>query len=177
MPRPRVRHGGTATAENYSRTARSSNGPPQDHFDAVVGTEAVRAEMFRLPREIHRRFDERDVHGASASLVALFDILSSSSSRLRGSFPLAVALASSSPARAVDGEEGGGGGSVTGMGSIAPPSSRNNNDALLETQMKMVYLHVVGIMSPCGRFRCACACRWQIDGVPKIFELSKVTAC
>ena len=142
MPRPRVRHGGTATAENYSRTARSSNGPPQDHFGAVVGTEAVRAEMFRLPREIHRRFDKRDVHGASASLVTLFDILSSSSSRLRGSFPLAVALASSSPARAVDGEEGGGGGSVTGMGSIAPPSSRNNNDALLETQMKMVYLHV-----------------------------------
>ena len=36
---------------------------------------AVRGELSRLPRDVHRCLDEKDVHGAASSLIALFDII------------------------------------------------------------------------------------------------------
>ncbi|KAL7534681.1 hypothetical protein ACHAXR_006032, partial [Thalassiosira sp. AJA248-18] len=101
---------------------------PQDRDDFTTASgsnslAAVRGEISRLPRDIHRCLDENNVHGAAAALIALFDIIASRSKY----FPLATALSS-------------------GKNNIGIPTKNNNatpnNPPLLETQMKMVYLHV-----------------------------------
>ncbi|KAL7470139.1 hypothetical protein ACHAXS_010373 [Conticribra weissflogii] len=79
----------------------------------------IRRELARLPREIHRCLDENHVHGAAAALISLFSVIASRSDR----YPLATALSASN-----------GGGNSNGANANNPP--------LLETQMKMVYLHV-----------------------------------
>lgn len=82
----------------------------------------IRRELSRLPREIHRYLDENHVHSAAAALISLFSMIASRSDR----YPLATALAASR-----------GGGSDDGNG-----RAKARNPPLLETQMKMVYLHV-----------------------------------
>mmetsp|Transcript_13646 Transcript_13646/g.27743 ORF Transcript_13646/g.27743 Transcript_13646/m.27743 type:complete len:1112 (-) Transcript_13646:31-3366(-) len=76
---------------------------------------AVRSELSRLPREIHRCLDDKNVHGAAAALISLFEVISSRSK----SYPLANLLS----------------------GSKQIPDNIANSP-LLETQMRMVYLHV-----------------------------------
>jgi len=76
---------------------------------------AVRSELSRLPREIHRCLDDKNVHGAAAALISLFEVISSRSK----SYPLANLLS----------------------GSEQIPDNITNSP-LLETQMRMVYLHV-----------------------------------
>ena len=76
---------------------------------------AVRSELSRLPREIHRCLDDKNVHGAAAALTSLFELISSRSTP----YPLANLL--------------------SGNNQI---SDNITNSPLLETQMRMVYLHV-----------------------------------
>ena len=76
---------------------------------------AVRSDLSRLPREIHRCLDDKNVHGAAAALISLFEVISSRSK----SYPLANLLS----------------------GSKQSPDNITNSP-LLETQMRMVYLHV-----------------------------------
>ena len=52
---------------------------------------AVRSELSRLPREIHRCLDDKNVHGAAAALISLFEVISSRSK----SYPLANLLSGS----------------------------------------------------------------------------------
>jgi len=76
---------------------------------------AVRCELSRLPREIHRCLDDKNVHGAAAALISLFEVIASRSK----SYPLANLLSQSKQF----------------------PNDITNSP-LLETQMRMIYLHV-----------------------------------
>lgn len=100
----------------------SKKSSPQDVVDGAsdgsTSLVAVRAEISRLPRDIHQCLDSNDVHGAAAALIALFDIIASRS----GNFPLATAL--------------------SGGNKEATLQKNTKNPPVLETQMKMVYLHV-----------------------------------
>eukprot|EP00581_Thalassiosira_minuscula_P016963 CAMPEP_0183712928 /NCGR_PEP_ID=MMETSP0737-20130205/7962_1 /TAXON_ID=385413 /ORGANISM="Thalassiosira miniscula, Strain CCMP1093" /LENGTH=1198 /DNA_ID=CAMNT_0025941665 /DNA_START=8 /DNA_END=3601 /DNA_ORIENTATION=+ len=109
-------------------TAAASGGEgetssPQDRTDsaAAQSLEAVRAEISRLPRDVHRRLDENDVHGAAATIISLFDIIAARSD----SFPLATALSS-----------------LQSKDAASSNDEKKRSPPLLETQMKMVYLHV-----------------------------------
>ena len=76
---------------------------------------AVRCELSRLPREIHRCLDDKNVHGAAAALISLFEVIASRSK----SYPLANLLSGSKQIQ-----------------------ENITNSPILETQMRMVYLHV-----------------------------------
>ena len=76
---------------------------------------AVRCELSRLPREIHRCLDDKNVHGAAAALISLFEVIASRSK----SYPLANLLSGSKQIQ-----------------------DNITNSPILETQMRMVYLHV-----------------------------------
>ena len=101
-----------------------------------ISVDRVRDQLSKLPRTIHCCLDVNNVHGAAASLIELFDIISSSHSQQsngnseeekRGDpYPLATALSSSSSCK--EGE---------GRNSIMIPTN-----PLLNVQMKMIYLHV-----------------------------------
>jgi hypothetical protein len=92
---------------------------------------AARLQIAKLQREIHRCLDQNDVHGAAVSLIALFDIIAGWTAGEGGDgrhyYPLATALSSVTAGRS----------SSTTKPPPPPPPS-----AILETQMKMVYLHV-----------------------------------
>jgi len=120
-------------SENSSETAMSRDvgkTSPQDREDpSSIGSslEVVRGEISRLPRDVHRCLDEDNVHGAAATLIELFGIIASRSD----SFPLATALSSSR-----------GGKKDTASSEKNSNNSNNKHQQMLETQMKMVYLHM-----------------------------------
>jgi len=130
----------TASVGEDGRDGDTSS--PQNREDDSTTTNsgsslaAVRGEISRLPRDIHRCLDENNVHGAAATLIALFDIIASRSK----SFPLAMAVSSSCGSSRRQSQEG-----VVENKNASTNSNDNNNNnnpPLLETQMKMVYLHV-----------------------------------
>eukprot|EP00574_Skeletonema_japonicum_P004726 CAMPEP_0201724658 /NCGR_PEP_ID=MMETSP0593-20130828/8345_1 /ASSEMBLY_ACC=CAM_ASM_000672 /TAXON_ID=267983 /ORGANISM="Skeletonema japonicum, Strain CCMP2506" /LENGTH=1117 /DNA_ID=CAMNT_0048215959 /DNA_START=28 /DNA_END=3381 /DNA_ORIENTATION=+ len=103
--------GGSADTLNPGESPSKIEGKDEDESSLV----AVRSELSRLPREIHRCLDDKNVHGAAAALISLFEVISSRSK----SYPLANLLS----------------------GSKEIPDNITNSP-LLETQMRMVYLHV-----------------------------------
>lgn len=118
------------SSESAGGRDESSSSKEEDGAPPTANLAAVRGEISRLPRDIHRCLDENNVHGAAASLIALFDTIASRSK----SFPLANALSSGK----YNGED---------IISKADDGAKTNkghttNPPLLETQMKMVYLHV-----------------------------------
>ncbi|KAL7433652.1 hypothetical protein ACHAXH_007177 [Discostella pseudostelligera] len=142
--------GGDDSNDNEDKSSRklfANDDHPAPDNDEMGNLVAIRGELSRLPRDIHRCLDNNDVHGAASSLIALFDIIvaccncgsgsrrgdtgeggstsDSSSGSSLSSFPLAIALASSS-------------GPV-----LRRDTTRDNNALLLlDMQIKMVYLHV-----------------------------------
>lgn len=112
---------------------KSSSSQVQDDKQSETATSSaiIRDELSRLPRDIHRCLDEHNVHGAAASLISLFDIIAASQQqsivgdKSEDPFPLAIALSSCKK-----------------KGGERKEGSDTQNMALLETQMKMIYLHV-----------------------------------
>lgn len=110
----------TRSSSGSSEKSRLTESAHQNEAttDEIEGSlVAVRSELSRLPREIHRCLDENNVHGAAAALILLFQVISSRSK----SYPLANLLAGSNK---------------------IPDITTINNTPILETQMRMVYLHV-----------------------------------
>jgi len=103
--------GGSTEKVNSDESSSKIEGKDEQESSLV----AVRSELSRLPREIHRCLDDKNVHGAAAALISLFQVISSRSK----SYPLANLLS----------------------GSKEIPDNITNSP-LLETQMRMVYLHV-----------------------------------
>ena len=147
--------GGDCSEGNGDTSSRKLFANDIDHQncenDDIESLVAVRGELSRLPRDIHRCLDNHDVHGAASALIALFDIIvaccadgdgeGESSSSLPSSsslsiFPLAIALASSSRAHSSK--------DMVMSGLLPSRTTTRNNNAvlLLHMQMKMVYLHV-----------------------------------
>ena len=134
-------------------TTTTDAAAPREKEAGAEDDAAARRDLSRLPRDVHRRLDAGDVHGAASSLVALLGVVSAAASRPtprttrhrrssrggadgdypRHPFPLAVALSSSTSG-------GGGARRIGGVGGA--DDARRRNNPLLETQTRMVYLHV-----------------------------------
>ena len=113
--------GGACALEGESATPEAAAAAPEEEKtgDTCTGDEvsAVRRSLASLPRHIHRSLDRSDVHGAASGLIELFNLIAART----GDYPLAAALATTTRADA------------------ARPAAL---DPLLQSQMKMIYLHV-----------------------------------
>jgi hypothetical protein len=103
---------GGATGTSAGAAAKSAE--EEKKVDADDEVNAVRRSLASLPRHIHRSLDRSDVHGAASGLIELFNLIAART----GDYPLATALATAEKLDAAVG------------------------DPLLQSQMKMTYLHV-----------------------------------
>jgi len=103
---------GQDVADDFVTEEKKSGSDSDTEADQVDN--AARRSLASLPRRIHRCLDRSDVHGAATGLIELFHLIASRTN----AYPLATALS----------------GGSAGSSELKNP--------LLESQMKMIYLHV-----------------------------------
>lgn len=107
-------------SEGHSAAGAASSVPREEEkkVDADDEVNAVRRSLASLPRHIHRSLDRSDVHGAASGLIELFNIIAARTD----DYPLATALATTK---------------------LDPAASKAAAaDPMMQSQMKMIYLHV-----------------------------------